>query len=379
MVDAKSRWFRFNLWLHRWASLIVTIPFFILCVSGTVLIFHEEIDEALGIVPPAPGHSDGKQSLNRAVEKVLSAYPEEKVAIIGIDPDDHPGLLLIGTVPNADSGFNNLTRRFSYLASGESAQEKGSTDVRLTEFLFELHAQWFLGTPGALLGALFALLVLISLLSGIIVYWPYVRRVAFGIFRKRKPRLYQLDLHNFIGVTVTAWLFVVSLTGFFLGFGTLLTGLWAQSQLKGSELETRAELNVRRPQVSADQAYHAALSAAPEGWRVEVIIWPGTDFSSTQNYAVRIVGSGLNKKLFRVVLVDSLSGAVLKTVELPWYMKTIALSQPLHFGDYGGTALKVLWTVFAWLTLFITANGAWLWWARRRGRSSMVREGGVTA
>lgn len=52
--------------------------------------------------------------------------------------------------------------------------------------------------------------------------------------------------------------------------------------------------------------------------------------------------------------------------ELPWYMKAIVVSQPLHVGDYGGLPLKLLWTACVWLTLFITANGAWLWWDRRR-------------
>jgi uncharacterized iron-regulated membrane protein len=54
-------------------------------------------------------------------------------------------------------------------------------------------------------------------------------------------------------------------------------------------------------------------------------------------------------------------------------MKTIVISQPLHFGDYGGLALKLLWTASAWLTLFITANGAWLWWKRRRSRRAAGR------
>src|SRR6184192_762071 len=50
---AKTGWFRLNLWLHRWSSLIATPFFLILCITGTVLIFHEEIDRALGYVPGA--------------------------------------------------------------------------------------------------------------------------------------------------------------------------------------------------------------------------------------------------------------------------------------------------------------------------------------
>ncbi len=53
---------------------------------------------------------------------------------------------------------------------------------------------------------------------------------------------------------------------------------------------------------------------------------------------------------------------------MPRYIQAISLSEPLHFGDYGGLPLKVFWSLCAWLTLFITANGAWLWWDKRRVR-----------
>ena len=43
-----NRWFRTNLWLHRWSSLLATPFFLILCLTGMVLIFHEEIDDGAG-------------------------------------------------------------------------------------------------------------------------------------------------------------------------------------------------------------------------------------------------------------------------------------------------------------------------------------------
>jgi uncharacterized iron-regulated membrane protein len=100
-----------------------------------------------------------------------------------------------------------------------------------TGIFLELHAQWFLGPLGEVIGALVALLVFISLLSGLVVYAPYVRRIAFGVLRRgRGPRLLQLDLHNFIGSVVLGWLLVVTITGFCLGFGTIAQGLWQNTE-----------------------------------------------------------------------------------------------------------------------------------------------------
>lgn len=364
-----SRWYRANLWLHRWTSLVVTLPFLILCLTGTVLIFHEEIDAAMGIVPVSPGLTGEERPLAESVDTVLAAYPDQKIIYLGIAPEEHPGLAIINTVPLGDTNFDRAALRFTNLATAKLTEESVESET-LTGFLLELHAQWFLGPVGELVGAFLALLVLISLLSGLVVYAPQARRVAFGALRRgRGPRLLQLDLHNFIGAVVLGWALVVTLTGFLLGFGTLATGLWAQGELARVQAIYGGEaVDSRSPPVTVDMASRAALSAAPPGWHVSSIMWPGTDYSTGRHYTVLIGGVGLDERLVRVVLVDAGTGDIAGTGELPWYLKAITLSEPLHFGDYGGLPLKLLWTICTWLTLFITGNGLWLWWDRRRSR-----------
>jgi len=374
-VTGTSRTYRLNLWLHRWCSLLATLPFLVLCLTGTVLIFHEEIDAAMGVMPAAPGLSASQRPLAESVDAVLAASPDEKIIYLGLDADHHPGLLLLNTVPHGDSGFERAKLQFTDLATAERIDASAGDGTTLTGFLLELHAQWFLGPFGELLGAFFALLVLVSLLSGLVVYWPHAKKVAFGLLRRGKgPRLRQLDLHNTIGAIVLGWAFAVSLTGFLLGFGTLATGLWSQQQLaRVQSMHTGAPVDPRHPPIDADHALASALTAAPAGWQVSSILWPGTDFSTPRHYTVLIGGSGLDERLVRVVLVDAANGEVAGTAELPWYLKAITLSEPLHFGDYGGMPLKILWTACTWLTLFITLNGAWLWWDRRRKRKVTVR------
>jgi uncharacterized iron-regulated membrane protein len=67
-------------------------------------------------------------------------------------------------------------------------------------------------------------------------------------------------------------------------------------------------------------------------------------------------------------MIDAQTGEVARDVELPGYLHAIFLSEPLHFGDYGGLPLKLLWSACNLLTLFITANGAWLFFDRRRAQ-----------
>ncbi len=382
-VRRPSRWFRFNLWLHRWCSLVATLPFLILCLTGTVLIFHEEIDAAMGVMPASKvADARPQQPLQASIDNVLAAHPDERVASVGLDPEEYPGLMLMVTVPKDAHGFEDMKLRFAELATAQPTEHEVDPTSTLTGFLLELHAHWFLGMPGELIGALIALLVLVSLLSGLVVYWPHVKKVAFGLLRRgRGPRLRQLDLHNFIGSVVLGWAFAVSLTGLLLGFGTLATGLWtytALSDVRGQH--AGAAVDARRPPADAGAVVAAVGKAVPPGWRVSTVLFPDTEYSTPRHYTVLVVGaSGLQERLFRAALVDAATGEVAALVEMPGYMKAIMLSQPLHFGDYGGLPLKILWTLCTWLTLFITANGAWLWWDRRRRRRPQAARDRVQA
>lgn len=371
-ASGPSRWFRFNLWLHRWTSLVATVPFLILCLTGTVLIFHHEIDEALGVVPSVERvDAAAAQPLAKAVDRVLAKFPDERVLSVGLDPKEHPGVLLLVTAPNQATSFNDARLRYAQIATAELTDEDSlDAGKTFTGFLLDLHARWFLGPLGELIGALIALLVLVSLLSGLVVYAPYVKRIAFGVLRRgRGARLLQIDLHNFVGALVLGWAFVVTVTGFLLGFGSIAQLVWQQTELSALKRQyAGAPVDARRPPVDVDRVHAATTAALPHGWHVVSMIFPNTDFSTERHYTVLVAGEGLDERLFRAALVDAGSGEVSTLVQLPWYLKAIFLAQPLHFGDYGGLALKLLWTACTWLTLFITANGAWLWWDRRRKR-----------
>jgi len=366
-----SRWFRFNVWLHRWTSLIATVPFLILCLTGTVLIFHEEIDHVLGSEPESRGGAGAPtRPMREAITEVLAAYPEERIASVSLDPDHHPGVLLVVTIPNGETTFEKAELRFADLTTGELIGD-ADPGTSFTDVLLELHAQWFLGPVGEIVGAAIALLVLLSLLSGLVVYAPYVRRVALGIVRRgRGTRVVQIDLHNLIGAVVLGWALVVTVSGFLLGFSTLATGIWQATGLKDLRAEASAlpPVELRPPPVDVDRVFAAARASAAPGWDVVTAIFPGTEFSTPRHFTVLVAGQGLDERLFRVAAIDAETGAVSASVEMPAYIKAITLAEPLHFGDYGGLPLKLLWTACTWLTLFITANGAWLWWDRRRRR-----------
>ena len=51
---------------------------------------------------------------------------------------------------------------------------------------------------------------------------------------------------------------------------------------------------------------------------------------------------------------------------LPWYLRALEISRPLHFGDYGGLPLKVIWAALDLALIAVLVSGVYLWLSRRR-------------
>jgi uncharacterized iron-regulated membrane protein len=380
MDSRSSGWFRFNVSLHRWASLLATPFFLVLCVTGTILIFHEEIDDALGVVPKtelAAGHTVAP--ISRMVAAAKAKSPDAKPMFVFFDEHD-PARLAVGMAPKGSRKLDQATLSFFNTGSGELLQsvDPGKT---LTGFVLEWHAQWFLGLPGQLFSGLVGLAVLLSLLSGLVVYAPYAKRVAFGeVRRARGQRVAQLDLHNLVGVVVLGWALVVSATGVLLTLGSIAVQVYAMTELKEMASMVPAVANAANEAGDAgiDKVIESARATRPNR-RLTLVAFPGTDISGERTYTALMAGvSGYDQKLFDVAVIDAAQGTVNDTRPAPWYLKAILLSEPLHFGDYGGLPLKLLWTACAWLTMFIVGNGAWLWWSRRVPRKRKVLLEGTT-
>lgn len=359
----RSRGFRVCLWLHRWTGLLATPFFLVLCLTGSVLIFHEEVDEALGDRPVTSREAAVPPlGPNQLVAAAQAAVPNAKPMMLFLDPEKPNEAFVSLGPPDAvrlDQGVPVLLDRAT-----AAAQPFRDPDATVTGFILRLHSQWLSGIPGQLFGGGVALLVLTALVTGIVVHAPFVRRVAFGTVRRgRGTRIVQLDLHNLVGLVVLGWATLVTVTGIMLAAGAILIPVW-----EATGLRRMAGDDVTPPaiQVTAEDAAIAATRAMPDR-RLEFILFPGTELSSPRHFMVGMYGTQqYNQRLFDVVLVDAGTGNVAAAGPLPWWLQTVVLSEPLHFGNYGGLPLKLLWVGSVWATLFITGNGAWLWLAKRR-------------
>ena len=73
----------------------------------------------------------------------------------------------------------------------------------------------------------------------------------------------------------------------------------------------------------------------------------------------------LTSRLLTPVLIDARTSELVDQRALPWYVTALLISQPLHFGDYGGMPLKILWALLDLIAIIVLGSGVYLWIKKR--------------
>lgn len=345
-------------WVHRWTSLVSTVFLLILCVTGLPLIYHSEIDRLFGFQPTAAA-GEGKPL---SIEKLVSAAERASGDVVQfvVWDEDKPGLITM-----------SLGRA---IASDPSANHSLDVDVRTggvvapkgpMEFVRVLHGQLFLGPFGPLALGLVTCLFLGAIVSGVVVYAPFMRRMRFGAVRmERARRTRWLDLHNLVGIVIAGWMSVVGFTGMMNTWGTFVIDYWRNDQLAqiiGRQGPASAEGALAPPGLAVLRAREAA-----PGMKPYFMAMPGSVLTSSRHYAVFMRGdTPLTSRLVTPILTDAITGQTTPRIDLPTYVKVMFLAEPLHFGDYGGQPLKLLWALLDLLTIWVLISGLYLWWRKR--------------
>ena len=372
---ASARSLRVWTWLHTWSSLVCTLFMLLLCLTGLPLIFHHEIEHLTGdaVELPALQHGGPPATFDAVLQAARQRYPQRVVQYASAD-EENPLLWYVTLTPTPAP-----TDDYKSLAvDGRTAQvlRDAPTNQGFMYWMLRLHVDLFADLPGKLFLGLMGLLLVIAIVSGVVLYAPFMRRLDFGTVRRgRSPRLKWLDLHNLLGITTLVWALVVGFTGVINTWTDLLVKYWQYTHISALLAPYQGQPLVPEGQRAPMQATLAAAQAHTPGMRLSFAAFPGTAFSSPHHVTYFMRGdSPLTAKLLRPVLVDARTAAVTASPELPWYLTALLLSQPLHFGDYGGLPMKILWALLDIATLVVLGSGLYLWLRRRADQRQAAEE-----
>ncbi|RZL14898.1 MAG: PepSY domain-containing protein [Hymenobacter sp.] len=419
--------------VHLYLALAAGLVFFVQCLSGTVLVFEEEITHALyserySVAVPA---GQPRLSLAQLAAQFQQATPKAKLmsfkvyadpartveltyrdgkAKAGRGPDEGrpgDGSRTEGRGPGEggrDEGGRTNGRgpgegggKGEGRGPGKGRPERGSTafldpytgqvlglqkEKQLPVFKVaeDLHRRLLAGEVGKALSGLSALFILVITATGIVLWWPKTRAMLTGRLRIKWGASWKRlnhDLHIVLGFYCSLFLFGIALTGVIMSYRWATEGLFKMTG-------TKPTVGIAAPLSAAASsprtvAYDAALRTGQATYRTAEFWRVGTPKDSLGAVPVSAPSTLPLRHLgLDTLFVDRTTGVALGQ---HLYSRQTAgaqlrrLAKPLHTGEIGGIWTKILALVVTLASLTFPVTGVIMWLNRTRKKPS--RRGSV--
>lgn len=372
------------LWLqaHLYLGLFVGALLVVFGLTSSILVFWQELDEwfnpDLLMVTVPPGTEPGERGY-RPLTDILAAAQQAGLRGSEVTQVYAPSSLERVAAVYLQHPSKAWQRVFvdPYRATVTGVRTYGAGKLvpdGFIDIVFQLHYALFLGETGMAVAAVCALLLILTLVTGLIVWWPLTKqwRQAFAIRRPVTPTRLLFDLHKTFSLYPCLVLGAVLLSGVYMNMADPF--VWV-TQLFSPETRGLSPVAVVRPipeakSIDPEQAVTIAATRYPEG-RLNSISVPA-DAEGVYQIG-RLDVPGLSQFWSeRIVSINQYSGEILD-VRAPDTRRSageafLDWQWPLHSGKAFGWPGRLLVFVSGLACPIIYASGVLMWWRKRRTR-----------
>ncbi|MEC4748533.1 PepSY-associated TM helix domain-containing protein [Methylomicrobium sp. Wu6] len=345
-----------KLWLkvHLWLGLLFGAYLAVIGLTGSILVFHDEIDEwltpELMTVEP-PSETSAYRSLAAIIAASSAAMPSDAQQAFAAYPRNAKAAFRLRyavPIPGGATEFWETTvdpYRAKFIGKRLRWSSEETFPETFVDFVFFLHYSLFLGDSGELIVSLIGVLSILSMLTGLIVWWPLTGkwRQALTIKVKASAERLTFDLHKTAGVYSAMVLLPVLFSGIYITepnyvvpvvelFSPATYRYWFQS----TPIESVPSLGMADAVAIADRLYPSGRTHFIYG-----ATQPTSTFTVCKN-DVEQTGSLIHR---RCVVIDRYSGTVLDVDDPTAGTAGEVLTHwqwPLHSGQAFGMAGRVM-------------------------------------
>jgi uncharacterized iron-regulated membrane protein len=375
--------------IHLYLGLAAGLVIMICCLTGAILVFQKELEQAFNKERYFVQQVGKKLSLDSLVAGVKQSYPKAKINTIKIYGDEKrtaeinvsiaenkPAQKAALVQPRGEQRAPTLTA-FVNPYSGEVIELYNSRQGFFYNTM-ALH-RWLLGSnngPGKIITGVATLIFLFILITGIILWWPKTKNILNQRLKLKSTAGWKRlnhDLHIVLGFYSSIFLFVFAFTALAWSFEWFNKGIYkvTASSMKPPEVPTSTYVENKKP-ISFDLAYSVALEkfsnknfytiAAPKdsvgainitGLDKEAVHETATDVLYLDQYSGNILGQYLYS--------DRNLGAQVR-----------ASFRPVHVGSIWGTPSKIIALIVCILGTTFPITGVIMWINRTRKKKTNI-------
>ncbi|HXP84600.1 MAG TPA: PepSY-associated TM helix domain-containing protein [Bryobacteraceae bacterium] len=343
-----------NVWLrravfqiHLWTGIAVGLYVLAVSVSGSAIVFRNEVYTAAPTGPRTVAIAGPRLNQQQMREAIHRAWPDWSLSYIweGKRADQ-----------SVEVWLDRKGSRKQRLFDPYTGQDMGSAtpvSIKVLAWMGDLHVNLLAGPTGRIVNGVGSIILTLLCVTGAVLWWPGIdswrRNLKIG-WRSSWKRI-NWDLHTAVGFWTFGFVFLWSMTGIYLVFPTPVQVFVHQF----------LPLERYRP-VSFETAPPAVVEPGIEPRSparfVQVADPPATDATPPPPRRRRAPP--------RLSTGD-------KVIQWLYY---------IHFGNFGGWPVKLIWTLLGFAPVLLFITGVIMWWnrvlspeARRAKRAGKLRSG----
>ncbi|GGH59037.1 hypothetical protein GCM10011379_05380 [Filimonas zeae] len=369
-------------WFGKWHVYLGIIAGFIIAVvgvTGSILVFRDEIDQALNPSLFKVMAEQRRMPIEEVMPLVKKQYPAY----------DFNYVTMPGKSPAEPYIFYNFKKEEQFFMNPYTGKVTGK---RLYESSFihvvtDIHTSLLVPVAGRYIVGISALILLILTITGLRLWipkkWKQLKQVLTVNFKASFKRQ-NYDWHNVLGFYSAPVVTLIALTGFCMTFSIVIIPMLFS--LSGLPPQGAAKL------LGAKSQYHAGAVVIPlqqlhtinqrelPGSEIAGIAFPA---DSTGNFRLDIRDKGVPAEGKREMLIlDQYSGKVLLNSRRdfpPVAAAYLSWLNPIHYGSFGGLPTRILALAGGLIPLALFITGFIIWYPRWKKQKSRKENITVTA
>lgn len=363
-ADLRKGWLQ----IHKWIGLVLAVVFAPLAFSGSMLVWHETLDEALNPQRAIMGDGQASRPASAYLADARSHF-DKGYQITSMRFEQGKALLVTATdMQLPESPYRTLDRKHFWLdpADGRLLDAR-SRDSGFIPVMEELHGSLFIPMYGRpVIGAL-GIAMFLSCASGLWLWWPVAGKVTRGLKWRRSSDTFG-NVHHMAGFWVCLPLAMLALTGAWIAFPEIA------ATLSGTKAPSLAERMTRMrarpvPSTHLEVDYVVAQAMATHPGPLAGITWP-TELDSSWKVAI-----GAEERPTQVTVDDPTGNVSTGGGMRPGTIGRMI--RQMHEGHDMGPVWQTMIFGAGLFPAILGLTGIVMWWRSRRWRVDLARRAKV--
>ncbi len=336
----------------------------VISLSGVILVFDDDIDAAAYASHSQLETPANALHIDKSIGWVRAENPGWDIRVPALPATADEALLY-------ELRQGQLRRwLFVHPETGEKLSTVGQAHNRFSYVVLNIHYNLLSGTPGKIVVLLVGVALLLLTITGFILYRRSIVKVL--TFRQKislnSRRSMFSGLHRVIGVWALAFNLLMCVTGLSLAITVVNTAL------KGGT----KEVSVPEITTSVDAAMAEARATYPE-FDITYLRFPVSEEGKIQLLGRLHSDPAYYGKFYSKLQADYTTGelgAPYFVRDQPWLDRFLTSLHPIHFGDFAGLFVQLLYAFFGLMPGVLSISGFVIWYYRQQPQqeSKQVRK-----